>query len=157
MDVKCMVVSMRRKFTLTLNHPSLQNKTTDVVIHQHSRKPLMMDILMSETCWAHEKWNKITSDMKLVFHSSTITMMHGPINIRYIGDICCVEKAAVNTINFSLMSCWKQDANLWNSSLIILFENGALRVTFRTQIDDTIRRLRRWHKDPHQTLLHWSN
>jgi len=38
-------------------------------------------ILMSETCWAHKKWNKISSDMKLVFHSSTITMMHGPINI----------------------------------------------------------------------------
>ena len=28
----------------------LQNKTTDVVIHQHSRKLLMLDILMSETC-----------------------------------------------------------------------------------------------------------
>jgi len=39
-----------RKFTLTLNHPSLQNKTTNVVIQQHSRKLLMMDILMSETC-----------------------------------------------------------------------------------------------------------
>ena len=57
-------------------------KTTDV-IHQHSRKLLMMDILMSETCWAHKKWNKIASDIKMVFHSSTITMMHGPINIRF--------------------------------------------------------------------------
>ena len=37
--------------------------------------------LMSETCWAHNKWNKIASDIKLVFHSSTIAMMHGPINI----------------------------------------------------------------------------
>ena len=27
-----------------------QNKTTDVVIHQHSRKLMKMDILMSETC-----------------------------------------------------------------------------------------------------------
>ena len=27
-----------------------KNKTTNVVIHQHSRKLLMMDILMSETC-----------------------------------------------------------------------------------------------------------
>ena len=27
-----------------------ENKTTDVVIHQHSRKLLMMNILMSETC-----------------------------------------------------------------------------------------------------------
>ena len=35
------------------------------------RKLLMMDILMSETCWAHKKWNKIASDIKLVFHSST--------------------------------------------------------------------------------------
>jgi len=27
-----------------------KNKTTNVVIRQHSRKILMMDILMSETC-----------------------------------------------------------------------------------------------------------
>ena len=74
--------TIHRKFTLPLNHPSLQNKTTDVVIQQHSRKLLMMDILMSETCWAHKKWHKIASDIKLVFRSSTITMMHGPINIK---------------------------------------------------------------------------
>ena len=59
-----------------------EKKTTDVVIHQHSRRLLKMDILMSETCWAHNKWNKIASDIKLVFHSSTIAMMDGPINIR---------------------------------------------------------------------------
>jgi len=53
-----------------------------VVIQQNSRKLLMMDILMSETCRAHKKWNKIASDIKLVFYSSPITMMHGPINIR---------------------------------------------------------------------------
>ena len=41
----------------------------------------MMDIVMSETCWAHKKWNKIASDIKLVFQSSTIAMMDGPINI----------------------------------------------------------------------------
>ena len=43
------------QFTLTLNHPSLQNKTTDVVNQQHSRKLLMMDVLMSETCSARKK------------------------------------------------------------------------------------------------------
>ena len=59
-----------------------KNNTTNVVIQQNSRKLLMMDILMSDTCWAHNKWNKIASDIKLVFYSSTITMMHGPINIR---------------------------------------------------------------------------
>jgi hypothetical protein len=41
-----------------------------VVIQQQSRKLLMMDILMSETCWAHKKWNKRTSDIKLVYYSS---------------------------------------------------------------------------------------
>ena len=61
-----------------------KNNTTNVVIQQNSHKLLMMNILMSETCWAHKKWNKIASDIKLVFYSSTITMMHGPINIRYI-------------------------------------------------------------------------
>jgi len=32
------------------NTQRTDNKTTDVVIQQHSRKLLMMDILMSETC-----------------------------------------------------------------------------------------------------------
>jgi len=48
-----------------------KNNTTNVVIQQNSRELIMMDILMSETCWAHKKWNKIASDIKLVFHSST--------------------------------------------------------------------------------------
>jgi len=65
------------------NTQRTENITTDVVIQQHSRKLLMMDILMSETCWVHKKWNKIASDIKLVFYSSTITMMHGPINITF--------------------------------------------------------------------------
>ena len=47
----------------------------------------MMDILMSETCWAHKKWNKIASDIKLVFYSSIITMLHGPINIRFLSYV----------------------------------------------------------------------
>ena len=59
-----------------------KNNTTNVVIQQNSRKLLMMDILISETCWAHKKLNKIASDIKLVFYSSTTTMMHSPINIR---------------------------------------------------------------------------
>ena len=58
-------------------------KTTDVVIQQHSHKLLIMDILMSETCWVHKKWNKIASDIKLIFYSSTIKMMYGPINTKY--------------------------------------------------------------------------
>ena len=54
------------------NTQRTEYKTTDVVIQQQCRKLLMMDILMSETCWAHKKWNKIASDIKLVFHSSTM-------------------------------------------------------------------------------------
>jgi hypothetical protein len=37
---------------------------------------------MSETCLAHKKWNKIPSNIKLVFYSSTITILHGPIDLR---------------------------------------------------------------------------
>ena len=60
--------------TKSSNIQRTENKMTDVVIHQHSRKLLKMDILMSETCWAQNKWNKRASDIKLVFHSSTIQM-----------------------------------------------------------------------------------
>jgi hypothetical protein len=56
------------------NTQRTENKRTDVVIQQHSRKLLMMDILMSETCWAHKKWNKIASDTKVVFYSSNIIL-----------------------------------------------------------------------------------
>jgi len=59
-----------------------KNNTTNVEIQQNNRQLLMMDILMSETCWAHKKWNKIASDIKLIFYSSTITMMYGPLYIR---------------------------------------------------------------------------
>ena len=64
-----------------------KNNATNVVIQQNSHKLLMMAILMSETSWAHKKWNKIASDIKLVFYSSTITMMHGPINIRFNSEL----------------------------------------------------------------------
>ena len=64
-----------------------KNNTTNVVIQQNIRQLLMMDILMSETCWAHKKYNKIASDIKLVFNSSTITMMHGLLNIS-LSSLC---------------------------------------------------------------------
>jgi len=60
-----------------------KNNTINVVVQQKSRRLLMMDVLMSETCWALKKWNKIPSDIKLVSYSSTTKMMHGPINIRF--------------------------------------------------------------------------
>ena len=33
--------------------------------------------VVSETCWAHKKWNKIASDIKLVFHSSMYLYVYG--------------------------------------------------------------------------------
>ena len=66
----------RQQQNKSSNTQRTENKTTDVVIHQHSRKLLKMDILMSETCWAHKKWNKIASDIKLVFHSSTTAKLY---------------------------------------------------------------------------------
>ena len=78
-----------------------KNNTINVVIQQKSRKLLMMDILMSETCWAHKKWNKIASDIKLVFHSSTITMKHGPINIWLF---CTAETCSC--FRFTIKKCW---------------------------------------------------
>ena len=64
-----------------LQHTTNREQMTDLVIQQHSRKLLMMDIFMSETCWANKKWNKTASDIKSIFYSSAITMMHGPINV----------------------------------------------------------------------------
>ena len=85
--------TIHSKFTLTLNHPSLQNKTTDVVIQQHSRNLLMMDILMSETCWAHKKWNKIASDIKMVFW-----VLHHVVQyfFRRFGEAYCLTSSQGN-------------------------------------------------------------
>jgi len=41
----------------------------------------MMDILMSETCWAHKKWNKITSDISLVFYSSVFPDLEDSLDL----------------------------------------------------------------------------
>ena len=47
-------------------------KNTTNVIQQNSCKLLMMNILMSETCWTQKKWNKVPNDLKLVFYASNI-------------------------------------------------------------------------------------
>ena len=70
-------------------------------------------VLMSETCWAHNKWHKIACDIKLVFHSSTIAMMHGPINISYFSSLQLLSVTSLTlrrterdiTINAHRSSC----------------------------------------------------
>jgi len=69
------VLQGEARFTPTQPHrisntQRTKNITTNVVIQQHSRNFLVMDILLSEACWAHKKWNKIASDMKFVFYAS---------------------------------------------------------------------------------------
>ena len=58
--------------------------TTSVVLFCYK---LLSRATPSVSQHTHKKWNKIASDIKLVFHSSTIAMMHGPINIRLNYDI----------------------------------------------------------------------
>ena len=43
---------------------------------------------MSETCWAHKKWNKIASDIKLAFHSSTLVFIHSVKSMRVGTPFC---------------------------------------------------------------------
>ena len=101
-----------------------KNNTTNVVIQQNSHKLLMMDILMSEICWAHKKWNKIASDNKLVFYSSTITMMHGPVNIRTKvvkpNSIFCDQFKYVRFfIRQGFFKC--RAAEIWSKSVFTLY------------------------------------
>ena len=81
-----------------------KNNMTNVVIQQNSRMLLMIDILISETCWAYKKWNKIASDIKLVFYSETIDR-----HIRF--------QAVQNDLNTAVQDskfvrCWSTTCNL---------------------------------------------
>ena len=58
---RAVVLHLATRIPLQPNHTETKNNTTNVVIQQNSRKLLMMDILMSETCWTHKKWNKIVT------------------------------------------------------------------------------------------------
>jgi len=91
---------------------------------QTNHKLLMMDILKSEACWAHKQWNKLSSDVKLVFYSSTSTMMHGPINIR---STCIVSVASITLVCSEAIcrytdcySRWYLITTGWKCSIIIL-------------------------------------
>jgi len=96
-----------------------KNNTINVVIQQNSRKLLMMAILMSETCWAHKKWNKIPSDIKMVFYSSTITMMHGPINIIFWSVVSVCSSLYMKALHIQwttprLHTQWITHTNCWS-------------------------------------------
>jgi hypothetical protein len=86
-----------------------ENKTTDVVIHQQSRRLLKMDILMSETCWAHNNWNKITSDIKLVSF------------LNYVGNYLSVRHG-ITSKKASIFS--NTDVKTWKSHTFYSLCNG---------------------------------
>ena len=67
-----------------------------MVIQQNSRKLLMMDILMSETCWAHKKWNKLANDIKLVFYSSTVELIANFLLFYILFSICDAKRIEFN-------------------------------------------------------------
>ena len=115
------------------NTQQTENTTANVVIQQQSRKLLMRDILMSETCWAHKKWNKIANDIMLVFYSSTITMMHGPINTRSTITTSCeitsllpcvVTKARKSCINYIEYKFQAFNALAWVNERINVLHNA---------------------------------
>jgi len=90
-----------------------KNNTTNVVVQQNSRKLLMMDILMSEKCRAHKQWNKIASDIKLVFYSLTIICMHfiSPNNVKhethlYPSFVWCETDVVYRAVQYRL--CWSE-------------------------------------------------
>ena len=60
------------------------------------------------------KYNLITSDIKLVSYSSTITMMHGPIYIRFTVVLfgCCLmcqggKKELLRAYIFIVLMCFE--------------------------------------------------
>ena len=81
----------------------------------NSRKLLMMDILTFEKWWAHKKWNKIASDIKLVFYSSRNQKCRIP-NITYRIASSCVglysESGGLGLFQ-SFQSQYQSELNVW--------------------------------------------
>jgi len=82
-------IPLQPNHTKSPTYIETKNNTINVVIQQNSRKLLMMDILMSEICWVHKKWNKITSDIKLLFYPSTIfNSISGALSLAWVITVC---------------------------------------------------------------------
>ena len=66
--------------------------------------------MLSSKCW-----NNKASDIKLVYLYSTIKMMHGPINLRWIklSYACAQWQAVVDTVK-DLAVPWKEKKNLFS-------------------------------------------
>ena len=79
--------------------PTVNQEGNDQCGNQHySRELLMIGIVMPETCSAYKKDNKIISGI-VGFHSSVITMMHGPKNIKYNMRTCTKPMLNILIVN----------------------------------------------------------
>jgi len=67
------------------NTHGTKKNTNNVVIQQRRRRLMRMDVLMSETCWALKKWNKIPNDIKWVSYSAN-NLNHARSNKHKICD-----------------------------------------------------------------------
>ena len=91
--------------------------------------------LVSETCSAHKKWDKIASDIKLVFHSSTIAMMHGPINIRFRFSLRTKSPYILIWLGLGVISGVRRDAaQIWAPLVYYAAYSGNIMPTFRDKI-----------------------
>ena len=135
------------------NTQRTENKMTDVVIQQHSSVLLKMDIFMSETCWAHKQWNKITSDIKLVFHSSNHTSKF--TRLRQAKSSKCTEDTNISPC-YHCIGRSVGSVTDWNSAakIRILMAQRGLEIQFKyfTQIEITDECLRKaqYHHHHHE-------
>jgi len=79
-----------------------------VVIQQNSRKLLMMDIFISETCWARKRWNKIANDIKLVFILQLCNDFRNQVD---------VSAVAVRVFVYSPLINERCGSKRWNSNI----------------------------------------
>ena len=63
----------------------------------------MMDILISETCWAHKRWNKIATDIKFVFYSSKSQMYLDWIDV-YVMQVKYYSLTVFNVASMKLLA-----------------------------------------------------
>jgi len=82
---------------------------------QYSRELLTMSIVMPKTCWAHKKYNKITSGNSLVFYSSVIKNNVGWCDIKTVFNIKNRKLSTIHNFltNFQVSLCYNFDKSDW--------------------------------------------
>jgi len=97
-----------------LQHTANQERHDRCGNQLHSRELLMMGIVMLETYWAYKTYNKISSGIWLVFYSSVITMMHGPINIKFSRQVIRRKSRVIWSVNLALRVSTRLVFLTWN-------------------------------------------